>query len=157
MATGVGARAARTVARAPIRIYDAGYGRVFGERILMLQHTGRRSGLPRFVVLEVVRRLPGDRYVVPAGTGETADWYRNVGRDPHVRVWVGRRRGAAGTARLLDRTEAREHFEAYRAERRVTWRFLAPVISRILGRPGQTDEELFAAVPLVELTLTAPG
>jgi deazaflavin-dependent oxidoreductase (nitroreductase family) len=123
----------------------------------MVQHTGRTSGLPRFAVLEVVRRLPGGRFVVAAGMGETSDRYRNVRQDPRVRVWVGRRRGVPGTARLLDQTEAREHLEAYRADRPTTWRLLKPVISRVIGRPGQTDEELFAAVPLVELALEGTG
>ena len=153
MATTVGARLARGVARAPIRLYGAGFGWLLGRRVLMVQHTGRASGLPRFVVLEVVRRLPGDRFVVAAGMGETSDWYRNVRRAPRVRVWVGRLRGVPGTARLLDQAEAREHLEAYRADRPTTWRFLKPVISRVIGRPDQTDEELFSAVPLVELSL----
>lgn len=155
MATGVGASAARTLARAPIRLYDAGYGWLLGERALMLQHTGRRSGVPRFVVLEVVRRLSSTRYVIAAGMGETADWYRNVLKDPRVRVWVGRKCGVAGAARPIEQAEARKHFEAYRTERPTTWRLLRPVIARLIGRPGLTDEELFIAVPLVELDLDA--
>jgi deazaflavin-dependent oxidoreductase (nitroreductase family) len=153
MATTMGAR----VARAPIRLYGAGYGWLLGERILMVEHTGRTSGLPRFVVLEVVRRLPGDRFVVAAGMGRTSDWYRNVRRNPRVHVWAGRQERVPGTARLLDQAEAREHLEAYRADRPTTWRFLKPVISRVIGRPGQTDEELFATVPLVELSLDPAG
>ena len=145
------------MARAPIGLYRPGHGWLVGERILMLQHTGRRSGRPRFVVLEVVRRLSGDRYVVAAGMGETADWYRNVRQDPRVRVWVGRRREVPGVARRLDQAEARNHLEDYRAERPATWRFLKPIISRVIGRPGQTDEELFTTVPLVELILDACG
>ena len=152
-----GATAARALARAPIRLYGAGYGWLLGQRVLMLKHTGRTSGMPRFVVLEVVRCLPNERFVVAAGMGETSDWYRNVRKNPRVRVWVGRQDGVAGTARLLDQAEAREHLEAYRAERPTTWRFLKPVISRVIGRPGQSDEELFTAVPLVELSLDAAG
>jgi hypothetical protein len=34
---------------------------------------------------------------------------------------------------------------------------LKPVISRVIGSPGQTDEELFAGVPLVELALEGTG
>lgn len=107
-------------------------------------------------MLEVVRCVPGTGYVVAAGMGETADWYRNVRQDPRVRVWVGPERGVPGRARFLDATEARECLQAYRATRPMTWRFLKPLISRLIGRPGQTDDELFAAVPLVELDL-APG
>jgi len=43
----------RAVARAPIRVYGAGYGFLFGARVLLLEHTGRVSGLPRYVVVEV--------------------------------------------------------------------------------------------------------
>lgn len=149
--------AVRTLARSPIRLFDAGHGGLLGDRVLMLQHTGRRSGLPRFVVLEVVRRLGDGRYVIAAGTGETADWYRNVRKDPAVRVWVGRRQNTPATVRLLDQDEARAHLEAYRAERPMTWRFLKPVIMRAIGKPGQTDEEMFSSVPLVELSLETDG
>jgi hypothetical protein len=72
-------------------------------------------------------------------------------------VATGRRRGVPGTARRLDRTEAREHLEVYRADRPTTWRLLTPVISRVIGGPGQSDEELFAAVRLVELSLDGAG
>jgi deazaflavin-dependent oxidoreductase (nitroreductase family) len=151
--TTAGARIARKVARAPVGLFRAGYGWLFGERLLMLQHTGRRSGQPRLVVLEVVIHPSRDRYVVAAGRGEATDWYRNVRRAPRVRVWVGRMRAAPGSARPLDPDEARTHLMAYRARHPRTWQALTPVISRLIRRPGLTDEELFTTVPLVELVL----
>lgn len=60
----------RALARAPIAVYDAGCGSVFRQRMLMLMLTGRKSGLSRFVVLEVVRRPADGRYIVAAGMGE---------------------------------------------------------------------------------------
>ena len=150
-------RVARTLARAPIGLYRAGYGFLLGHRVLMLEHTGRRTGLPRYVVLEVVRRPAEATFVVAAGTGPKADWYRNVEREPRVRVWVGRRNAAGAVARPIEQTEARRHFAAYRAERPWTWRLLRPLISRLIGHPGQTDEDLFATVPLVELHLDEQG
>lgn len=143
----------RAVARAPIRVYGAGYGFLFGARVLLLEHTGRVSGLPRYVVVEVVRRLPGDRYVIASGYGTAADWYRNVRDEPRVRVSVGRLRRVPAVARGLDQDRARSLLEEYRADRPNTWRLLRPVISRLIGRPGQPDEELFTSVPLVELSL----
>lgn len=147
----------RTVARSPIGFFRAGYGWLFGERFLMLQHTGRRSGLPRFVVLEVVRRLPDGRYVIAAGTGKTADWYRNVRAESRVRMWVGRLRDAPAVARPLGDEEARHQLEAYRTEHPTAWRVLRPVIARATGRAGAGDDELFCAVPLVELLRVAPA
>jgi deazaflavin-dependent oxidoreductase (nitroreductase family) len=146
-------RGVRYLARAPIGLYRAGYGFLLGHRVLMLEHTGRKTGLPRYVVLEVVRRLSEDTFVVAAGMGPKADWYRNIERQPHVRVWVARGTAAVAVAQPIEQAEARRHFEAYRAERPWTWRLLRPVISRLIGRPGQTDEDLFATVPLVELRL----
>lgn len=151
--TSAGARIARAVARAPAGLFHAGYGRLFGERLLMLQHTGRRSGQPHLAVLEVVGHPSENRYVVAAGRGEATDWYRNIRLAPRIRVWVGRTRDAPGSARLLDPTEARARLLAYRARHPRTWRALRPVISRMIGRPGLTDEELFTTLPLVELVL----
>lgn len=157
MASSLLGRGARSLARAPISLYQAGFGFLFGHRVLMLEHIGRKTGLPRYVVLEVVRRLFEDTFVVAAGMGPTADWYRNVERQPQVRVWVGSRKAAVAVARPIEQSEARRHFEAYRAERPWTWRLLRPVISRLIGHPGQTDEDLFATVPLVEVRLDVPG
>lgn len=145
-------RAARAVARAPISLYRAGLGFVFGHRLLMLEHTGRTSGQPRYVVLEVLRRLPDDRYVVPSGRGTAADWYRNITREPRVHLSVGRRRRVPATARRLDQDEARPLLQEYRARRPRLSRLLGPLISRLMGRPGQSNDELFETVPLVELT-----
>ena len=123
----------------------------------MLEHTGRRTGLARYVVLEVVRRLPDDRYVVAAGMGVTADWYRNVQRQSQVRVWVGGRTAAPAVARPIEQSEARRHFEAYGAQRPWTWLLLRPLISRLMGHPGQSDDDLFDTVPLVVLSVEPPG
>jgi deazaflavin-dependent oxidoreductase (nitroreductase family) len=147
---GPGARLVRGAARAPVRLYRAGFGWLFGERLLMLRHTGRRTGRARFVVLEVVRRPSPTRYVVASGMGTTADWYRNVAQDPHVAVWVARRRDVPAIARPLPQSRAREHLQAYRAERPLTWRFLRPVLAWTIGRSA---DELVDAVPLVELEL----
>lgn len=58
---------------------------VIGQ-IMVIQHTGRKSGL--------VRRTPvnyavigGEIYCV-AGYGEMTDWYRNVIANPQVEVWL---------------------------------------------------------------------
>ena len=55
---GLGARALRTrwLVRAPINLYRVGLGFLFGTRLLMLEHVGRRTGARRYVVLEVVDR-----------------------------------------------------------------------------------------------------
>lgn len=44
----------RRVARAPISLYRVGLGFVFGSRMLMLEHVGRRTGARRYVVLAAI-------------------------------------------------------------------------------------------------------
>ncbi len=46
----------RWFVRAPVWLYRARLGVVFGSPLLMIEHTGRTSGLRRYVVLEIVDR-----------------------------------------------------------------------------------------------------
>src|SRR4051794_19376116 len=75
----IAARALRTrwLVRLPIWLYRARLGFLFGRRLLMLEHVGRTSGQPRYVVLEVVDHSPGE-YTVCAGFGERTQWLRNL-------------------------------------------------------------------------------
>ncbi|MGY2060417.1 nitroreductase family deazaflavin-dependent oxidoreductase, partial [Nocardia gipuzkoensis] len=118
LTTRLGARALRTrwVVRAPIRLYRAGFGFLFGSRMLMLGHTGRRSGLPRFVVLEVVDHPAPDDYIIVSGLGDTAQWYRNVLANPRVRVWVRARRAVPATATPLSAAESAAALDRYSRE-----------------------------------------
>lgn len=75
----------RAIYRLPIFLYKARLGRLLGGRVLMLTHTGRKSGLLRYVVLEVIKREPQHWYV-PAAYGEHADWFRNIRANPEVTV-----------------------------------------------------------------------
>lgn len=83
----------RLVARAPIHLYRWHLGRLLGTRVLLLTHTGRVSGKPRQVVLEVVAHDPqDDTFLVASGFGTGAAWYRNIRQTPAVTVQVGGRR-----------------------------------------------------------------
>jgi deazaflavin-dependent oxidoreductase (nitroreductase family) len=57
-----------------------------GGRIMVLTHTGRRSGRRRRTPVNYTI-INGDIYCT-AGFGDTADWYRNIQADPHVEVWL---------------------------------------------------------------------
>ena len=70
--------------RAPIWIYQARLGFLFGSRLLMLEHIGRRTSARRYVVLEVIEHQPPDTYVVISGFGDRAQWFRNVLDNPSV-------------------------------------------------------------------------
>ena len=81
----------RLMFRAPIWLYRLGLGGVLGKRFLLLNHTGRKSGLPRQTVLEVVDyNKTSNTYYIVSGYGEQSDWYKNIRKTPDVTIQVGR-------------------------------------------------------------------
>jgi deazaflavin-dependent oxidoreductase (nitroreductase family) len=140
----------RPLVRAPIWIYRARAGALFGSRILMLEHLGRRSGARRYAVLEVVDHPTADTYVIASGFGRKAQWFRNIQAEPRVRVWAGSRPPTPASARVLGQREADRTLAAYRSRHRRTWEQFRPVLEETLGVPiTDTDTPL----PLVELRL----
>ncbi len=90
---------ARWFFKTPALVYVGPLAWLLATRsILLLETTGRRSGRPRRVTLSFMP-LPG-RFIVFAGWGERADWYRNILAQPRVVVRIGGRR-FAGTAHLV--------------------------------------------------------
>lgn len=57
-----------------------------GGRIMVLVHTGRKSGRLRTTPLNFAE-LDGHIYCT-AGFGQISDWYRNVCADPRVEIWL---------------------------------------------------------------------
>jgi deazaflavin-dependent oxidoreductase (nitroreductase family) len=81
----------RLLFRAPIWLYKLHLGWLLGKRALKITHTGRVSGLPRHVVLEVVKYEPtSDTYYIAAAWGESSDWVKNIRANPQVQIQVGR-------------------------------------------------------------------
>ena len=73
--------------------YRLGCGWLLGKRFLLLNHTGRKSGLSRQTVLEVVDYDPDtNTYFIASGYGKQSDWYRNILNTPAVTIQVGNRR-----------------------------------------------------------------
>jgi len=145
----VGLLRVRWLMRAPIGVYRAGLGGLFGRRLLMVEHTGRKSGRERYVVLEVVARPTRGSYVVASGFGTRSQWFRNVQANPHVRLFITSRRPAPATARVLAPFEARAAMAAYRAAHPKAWSALKPVLDESLGTPVDDGDDL----PLVRFDL----
>jgi deazaflavin-dependent oxidoreductase (nitroreductase family) len=57
-----------------------------GGRILVLTHTGRKSGLKRRTPVNYAV-VDGELYCT-AGFGRLSDWYRNITADPQVEIWL---------------------------------------------------------------------
>lgn len=125
----------RWMVRAPIYCYRAGLGFLFGTRLLMLEHTGRKSGARRYVVLEVVERPSHDRYVIVSGFGRDAQWYRNVSANPQVRVSCGIRRHMTATAIPLSDDESATALARYAEAHPRAWRNLRGTIESAVGHP----------------------
>jgi len=110
--------------RAPIYLYCWHLGWLFGKRLLLLAHTGRRSGLRRHTVLEVVEyRNEGPEVVVANGFGPDSDWVRNIQAKPDEEVTVGSEHFAA-SHRFLGEEEAEAVIRGYEYRNR----FIGPIV-----------------------------
>lgn len=117
-------------------------GWLLGDRFLLLTHRGRKSGLPRQTVLEVLQHdKTKEIYYVFSGWGEQSDWVRNTEQTPEVTLTVGRRQIKA-LARRLSPEEAEpvvlDYARRYPVARRV--------LPRLMGYKTDGTEEDFAAL-----------
>ena len=140
----------RPLMRAPIWIYKARAGAALGPRLLMLEHVGRKSGVRRYVVLEVVDHPTADRYVVASGFGDKAQWFRNIRVNPQVRVYTGSRAPVSATARIMTQQEADRALGAYISRHPRAWEGFRPVLEHTLGSPISASD---TPLPIVELRL----
>jgi deazaflavin-dependent oxidoreductase (nitroreductase family) len=139
--------------RAPVHFYRWGLGWLFGNRLLLLTHTGRRTGLRRQTLLEVVEyRELGPEVVVANGFGPECDWVRNIEARPGEEVTIGSQHFVAAH-RHLSEEEAMKVIQGY--ERRN--RFIAPIVragfSWLLGWKYHSNEnerrKLVRQIPLL--------
>ena len=101
------------VLHAPTWLFRAHLGFIMGERFLMIEHTGRRSGKQYRTVLEVAgRNRERNEWISASGTGPKADWFRNISAGGLNAVWIGTTRHQA-TPRFLDDPEAAEVMLGY--------------------------------------------
>ncbi len=143
----------RLLMRTPIWLFRSGLGFLFGSRLLMVEHVGRKSGKRRHVVIEVIGRPAPDTYLVASAFGTSAQWYRNLEANPSARVWVGARRATPAVARRLGDEQADLALAAYITRHPRAWARLRPIIQRTLGRPVSRGSDL----PLIALVLGQPG
>jgi deazaflavin-dependent oxidoreductase (nitroreductase family) len=132
--------------RASITLYRHGLGWVLGRRVLMLEHTRRRSGQARFVCLEVVDRPAPERVVIVSGFGERAAWYQNLLADHTRFISIGRLRRIPAQARFITSAEASAALDRHQHAHPRAWDRLREAIEKAVGQPvGQ--------LPMAELLL----
>jgi deazaflavin-dependent oxidoreductase (nitroreductase family) len=147
---GAGILRTRFLMRAPIWIYKAGAAKLLGSRLLMLEHTGRKSGIRRSVVLEVIGHPAPDSYLVAAGFGDKSQWFRNIKANPRVSIHTDRHASAAATARVLTQHEADRTLADYADQHPRAWQRFKPILEKTLGEP---ISETATRLPIVELRL----
>ena len=110
--------------RVPVYLYRWHLGWLFGKRLLLLTHTGRRSGLRRQTVLEVVEyRKDGPEVVVANGFGPNSDWLRNIQAKSDEEVTPGYEHFKA-SHRFLGEEEAVAVIRGYEHRNRL----MAPIV-----------------------------
>jgi deazaflavin-dependent oxidoreductase (nitroreductase family) len=139
---------------APSYLYRARLGFLFGNRFLMIEHRGRKSGRLYRTVVEVAGRHPERReWIVTAGRGPTSDWYRNLQEGGLESVWLGSRPHAA-SVRFLPADEAATVMKSYEDEHPKT----ADRLYRTMGVSYDgTDEDrvrMMHEIPMVGFTPT---
>jgi len=139
--------------RAPVYLYRWHMGWIFGHRCLLLTHVGRRSGIPRQTVLEVVEyRRSGPEAVVVNGFGRDSDWVLNIEARGGEEVRVGSTRFAA-QHRFLSEDEAEEVMRQYEKRNRLITPVVRRGLSWILGWPYHGSEadrrRLVQQLPLI--------
>jgi deazaflavin-dependent oxidoreductase (nitroreductase family) len=147
----------RAIARAPIRLYRLGLGGLLGGRFVLLEHRGRRSGLPRQVVLEVVDGDPrSGEVLIASGYGSRAQWFRNIRTHPRVGFRIGERR-FTGVAEPLEPAESGRRLAAYALRRPRSAALLMRTIGHDVDGTPDAYERLGAdaehGIPLVRLRL----
>ncbi len=125
----------RALVRAPIWLYRAHLGFLMGHRMLLLEHTGRKTGARRYAVLEVVERSAPDEYVIVSGFGARSQWYQNLLANPNVHVSVGSRRRVPAVATPMSRDAAKATLARYAERYPRTWARIEPTLEAALQTP----------------------
>jgi deazaflavin-dependent oxidoreductase (nitroreductase family) len=140
---------AQRLYRAPEWLYERGLGWLLGRRFLLLHHTGRRTGLPRRTVLEVMRYdAAADRHLAASAYGEGADWFQNVLANPAVEIQVGRERLRRRARRVAAEETERELLD-YARRHPLAFRVLGWVLGHETKRSEGSLHALAALMPVV--------
>jgi deazaflavin-dependent oxidoreductase (nitroreductase family) len=134
----------RWLVRLPIPLYRASLGWIFGNRLVMIEHRGRKSGQRRFAVVEVVS-FERNSVCVVSGFGAHAQWYRNIRANGVAYISVGRFRRVRAHARLLSPEQSDARLARYTLEHPVAWRHLSAAMDFAQGH--RADLPIIEFVP----------
>jgi len=140
----------------PILVYRLGLGWIFGKRLLMLEHTGRKSGKLRRAVLEVVASTPEEnRYYVVSGFGTGSNWYRNILQQSRVTIQLGRHRYRASAKQLPPR-QASDLMVKYGKEHPASLKALSSLLGYQFEQTTEGIREFGRQIPVIQFTADKP-
>jgi deazaflavin-dependent oxidoreductase (nitroreductase family) len=144
---------ARWAFRLPIGLFHIGLGWLFGQRFVLLTHTGRKSGLPRQTVLEIARynATTGECLIV-SGWGYKSDWMHNITANPQITFQVGNQKKDGIALRLTSEEAADELLEYSR-----NYPAAFKEITRFIGyKLDGTEDDIRAAGRMLPMFLLKP-
>jgi deazaflavin-dependent oxidoreductase (nitroreductase family) len=122
----------------PTLIYRVGLGRLLGRRFLLLVHRGRKSGLERRAVLEVIKyEADPPAAAVLSGWGERSQWFRNLQAAPPIAVSIGGERWLSPQREILEPDRVVKAVEEYRHNHPL----LMSSLDRFFGWPRNASDE----------------
>ncbi|MAP63917.1 MAG: nitroreductase [Microbacterium sp.] len=129
--------------RLPIPMYRHGLGWMLGGRFVMIEHLGRSSGEPRYVVVEIISR---ERNVirVASGFGTRSQWYKNLVANGVAYLSTGRARRVPAHVRILSGDECDRVLAEYALANPTAWKHLKGAMDSIAGGD--------AVIPVIEFT-----
>jgi len=89
--------------KAPLILWRLGLGRLMGGYLMLLTHTGRKTGLPRRTMVEY-HKVGGRKYA-PVAFGPESDWFKNISIQPQVTVQTSNGAEGARAVRVEDDRE----------------------------------------------------
>lgn len=134
----------RWLMRMPVPLYRASLGWLFGNRLVMIEHLGRKSGERRFVVVEVIG-FERNAVRVASGFGRTSQWYRNIEANGVAYISIGRFRRVRARARLLDPADSAAAVAEYARHHPSAWHHLHAAMDVAQG--GEPDVPVIEFVP----------
>jgi deazaflavin-dependent oxidoreductase (nitroreductase family) len=124
-----------------------------GNRFVMIEHRGRKSGSLYRTVLEVVGRYPDKgEWIVTSGTGPKADWYRNLQAGTLDAIWIGSSRSAA-TVRFLETDETATVFHGYETAHPKTAAKLLDSMGVSYDGTDAGRVDMMRSIPMVSFTV----
>lgn len=133
----------RLLLRTPIWLYRARLGWLTGHRLLYIAHRGRRTGLRRETIAEVVHYDPTiPEAVVIAAWGHRPDWYHNLRAAPALEIRLGAHHWPQPDHRFPDGTETQQILRTYQQRHPHAWKRIAP----LLGFPADPTDPRWSQI-----------